>query len=229
MFFNAHTYYSIKRNGGAVEPTRIVGALLADSAITGVVSWTDLHDETTIQAFMAQLGKDEAHLESGLMDHYKLDLRSHESYEGREGYAFSHQTPQLRELVMKACGFDSPEQARGVAHNFIESGVDINLLRHNSSIQKEVRKALSAADIESISRDMANFFKADQTDTKTKLTAYSDLIVKHDLEGLDGWVALWADITSLLLKKDANEHATRAALLLAAELTAKDYQQIIAT
>jgi hypothetical protein len=203
MFFNAHTYYSIKRNGGAVEPTRIVGALLADSAITGVVSWTDLHDETTIQAFMAQLGKDEAHLESGLMDHYKLDLRSHESYEGREGYAFSHQTPQLRELVMKACGFDSPEQ--------------------------EVRKALSAADIESISRDMANFFKADQTDTKTKLTAYSDLIVKHDLEGLDGWVALWADITSLLLKKDANEHATRAALLLAAELTAKDYQQIIAT
>jgi hypothetical protein len=92
-----------------------------------------------------------------------------------------------------------------------------------------VRKALSAADIESISRDMANFFKADQTDTKTKLTAYSDLIVKHDLEGLDGWVALWADITSLLLKKDANEHATRAALLLAAELTAKDYQQIIAT
>jgi hypothetical protein len=229
MFFNAHTYHSIKRNGGVAEPTRIVGALLADSAITGVISWTDLHDKAAIQAFTAQLGKDESHLGSGLMDHYELDLRSHDNYGGSEGYAFSHQTPQLRELAMKACGFDSPEQARGITHNFIESGVDINLLRHDISIQKEVHKALGIADIESISRHMAAFFKTDQTDTKTKLTAYADLIVKHDLESMDGWVALWADITSLLLKKDADKQATREALLLATELTAKDYQKVIAT
>lgn len=210
------------------EPTRIVGALLADSAITGVISWADLHDKTAIQAFTTQLGKDEAHLGSGLMDHYELDLRSHDTYEGSEGYAFSHQTPQLRELVMKACGFDSPDQARGIAHNFIESGVDINLLRHDSSTQQEVHKALRAVDVEGLARYMAAFFKTDPTETKTKLTAYSDLIVKYDLEVLDGWVALWADVTSLLLKKEADERATREALLLAIELTAKDYQKVIA-
>ncbi len=228
MFFNAHTYYSINRNGGVAEPTRIVGALLADSAITDVVSWSDLHDKTTIEAFTAQLGKDEAHLGRGLIDHYELDLRSHDAYEGDTGYAFSRQTPQLRELVAKACRLDSPEQARGIAHNFIESGVDINLLRRNSSVQKEVHRAVDAADVEGIARHMAIFFKADPTETRTKLTAYMDLIVKYDLQELGGWVALWGDITSLLLKSEADEHATREALLLAVKLTANDYQKVIA-
>jgi len=229
MFFNAHTYHSVKRNGGVAEPMRIVGALLADSAITGVISWMDLHDKAAIQAFTVQLGKDESLLGSGLMDHYELDLRSHDNYEGNEGYAFSHQTPQLRELVMRVCGFDSPDQARGIAHNFIESGVDINLLRNNSSVQKEMHKALGAVGVGSIAKHMAGFFESNSVETKNKLVAYSDLIMKCDLQELDGWTTLWANITSLLLEKEADKQATREALLLAIELTAKDYQKVIAT
>ena len=162
------------------------------------------------------------------MDHYELDLRSHEAYDNGTGYAFSHQTDQLRELVARACGFDSPEDARGVAHNFIEAGVDINLLRRDDTIQHEVRRALSAADIEGTARHMATFFEADRTETATKLTAYVDLMVKHDLTGLAGWVAFWSDITALLFKRQADEQATKAALALAVELTANDYQKVIA-
>lgn len=228
MFFNAHTYYSIKRNGGIADSARIVGALLADSAIAGVISWTDLHDRDIIEAFSSLLSEDDAPLARGLRDHYELDLKSHDTYEGGIGYAFSRQTHQLRELVTQACGLDSPEQVRGIAHNFIESGVDINLLRYDSSIREASLKALRVADIEHIARYMAAYFKTDTAETKAKLTAYFDLITTYDLEDLDGWVALWADIISLLLKKEADGHAIREGLQLALKLTARDYQRVIA-
>ncbi len=228
MFFNAHTYYSIKRNSDVAEPMRIVGALLADSALTGVISWTDLHNKTAIKDFAESLGKDEAPLGNGLMDHYELDLRSHDTFQNDAGYAFSHQTQRLRELVAQACGFDTPEQARGIAHNFIEAGVDVNLLRSDGHVQGLVRESLSAVDIELISKYVADFFKANPADTRTKLTAYIDLLVKYDLRDLDEWVKLWVEIISLLLKKKADDHAIREVLQLAVELTAKDYQKVIA-
>jgi hypothetical protein len=228
MFFHAHTYFSIKRNNGVAPPLRIFGALLADSALTGVVSWTDLHDKDTLEAFTSQLRSADAQLGPGLMDHYELDLRSHDAFDGDTGYAFSHQTQQLRELVARACGFDAPEQARGIAHNFIEAGVDIHLLSYDSQLQGELRRALDAVDIEPVAQYVAKFFRADAAKTLTKLTTYRDFMMKYDLQDQKEWVKLWEEIIYMLLKKEANKHAVGEALRLAVELTAKDYQKVIA-
>jgi hypothetical protein len=229
MFFNAHAYYSIERSRGVAEPLRILGALLADSALTGTVNWTDLHDKYTIQALIAQLGKSEALLGLGLIDHYDLDLKSHDAYQGDMGYAFSRQTPQLRILVARACKLESPEQVQRLAHNFIEAGVDINLLRRDKTIQDKLRKALELADISGAAKHVSNLLKKDSAATTAKLKAFTALTMKYDLRKLDGWVALWVEIISLLLHKKADEPAVKEALRLATSLTAKDYQQVLTT
>jgi hypothetical protein len=228
MFFNAHTYHSIQRNNGTAAPLRVFGALLADSALTGVISWTDLHEKETIQDFIRTLDQSELQLGLGLMDHYVLDLKSHEAYEHNTGYAYSHQTPKLRELVSNACGLESPEKARGLAHNFIEAGVDINLLHRDDSTLAEARRALDLVSIDIYADRMASVFRVDGVKLKTKLYSYKSLLFRHDLKTQNGWVKVWTDITALLLDREADEDATRQALSLATELTADDYLLVIA-
>lgn len=228
MFVNAHGYYSLAKTGAIAEPMRIFGALLPDSALTGTIDWTGLHDQKTIGAFAKKLPQAYAQLAPGLIDHYELDLRSHDSYESGAGYAFSHQTPQLRSLVSHACGLTSPKQIKGLAHNFIEAGVDINLLKNDSTIQGTVRQALDRVNSDHIAKYMADFFKTDANTTKSRLSAYTNLITRYNLQNLEDWVALWEEIVLLLLGNKINKQATKQALLLAVELTDKDYALAIA-
>lgn len=228
MLFNAHVYYSIKKNQGVIEPLRIFGALLPDCALTKTISWTDLHNAKNIQAFAQQLPQAEAPLGIGLSDHYELDLRSHDAFETGIGYAFSHQTSQLRDLVLRACALASSEQTKGLAHNFIETGVDINLLRDDPTIQSKVRHAVHAVAIDVVAKYIADFFKTDISKIKSQLIVYRDLITKYDLQSIEGWIALWDEIVLLLLGNKIDKQATRQALLLATELTAPDYTRAIA-
>lgn len=225
MFFNAHAYYSMQRSGSA-EPLRIFGALLPDSALTGVLEWGSLHQKDTIQEFSTRLTERDALLGLGIIDHYELDMRSHDAYNGGAGYAFSRQTPQLRALVAQASGLASADKARGIAHNFIEAGVDINLLRHDASVQQNLRAALQAVDISAVAEHLASFFKLETAETTTKLVAFRELMLRYDLATIEGWTELWTEIISLLLHNQADTQATTAALGLAVKYTAQDYLQV---
>ena len=227
MFFNAHAYYSSKRSLGRPQPLRILGAIIADSEPTGVIGWQDFHDKTTAQNFAKSMGNDGIDIGLGLADHLELDSKTHDMYEGGKGYAFSHQTPELRKLVARACGIKSAGKTEGLAHNFIESGVDINLLRHDSSVQATLRSALSQIDSKEVAEHLSSFFDLEKAKTEASLNMFIDLTTKYDLQNIDDWVALWAEIAELLLDKALDRQTARHALTMAADLTASDYKRVI--
>lgn len=229
MFFNAHIYYSKQRAGDDIYPMRALGAILADSALTGVIGWTDLHDRKVIDRFAAVLGKDKlgGEMIQGLRDHYDLDIKSHDVYDNGPGYAFSHQTPRLVEVVAKACRLNDLEKAKGIAHNFIESGVDLNLLRHYPDIQDQGRRAMEEADQDYASSQIANFFDLDIHQTTQRLAQFVKLTLKYDLNKVDEWALFWAEIIGLLLSADADMGAIKEGLVLAIDLTKSDYLDVI--
>jgi hypothetical protein len=229
VFFNAHTYYSIQ-SSEPIEPLRIFGAFLPDSALTGVMGWTDLHDKEIIEKFGDYIGDslDERQLLLGLQDHYRLDLRSHEAFEDSNGYAFSHQTPELVQLVLKACRIESHEQARRIAHNFIESGVDINLLTSKPEIQTTFRAALQSVDVSWVAMYVANFFDKPLQETTAKLNRFVKLSTKYELESTTGWEQLWEEICQLLLGHTSSKDDLNRALILATQLTITDFAEVLA-
>jgi hypothetical protein len=227
VFFNAHAYYSLQRSRGMAPSLRIMGALIPDSAFTGTVNWTDLHDARTIQNFISQLAPQLAALGDGLMDHYELDRSSHNAFQDGAGYAYTHQTPQLRDLVAQACQIDNADTIRRIAHNFIESGVDINLLQQHPEIQGQLRQAVRSLDLNAIAKSLAGFFGSEPAETHRRLLAFTDVMTQHDLRTTEGWTALWANIVPLLLKTTVDGKATAHALQLAVALTAQDYHTVI--
>lgn len=232
MFFNAHVHHSIERNNGVADPQRIFGAILADSGLTEVIDWEDLsdeglHDRDTITALTKTLRPHEMSLGHGMMDHHELDLLAHNSFEGGLGYAYSHQTPELRELVAEAYGLETPENARLLAHNFIESGVDINLLQDRPAVGDHLNEALQTVDIYAATKRVADFFKLSRNDTEAKLVQYKDYIQGHDFATIGGWASLWVDLAPALTGNTADEQATERALLLAVDLTTADYRQVL--
>jgi hypothetical protein len=233
MFFNAHVYYSMQRAGKKEpEPLRILGAVLPDSAyLTGVLGRSnDLHDRDTIEKFGAAMGDgpQASQLLAGLWDHYELDLRSHEVFEGGDGYAFSHQTPELARLVAKAAGFASAEAARGIAHNFIESGVDINLLAARPEVRDLFRGAMRAADVNLVAGYLAEYFELPADATRARLAEFVEVGLQYDTRDMAGWASLWHDLIRRLLGREANDDAVKQALELVTELTAGDYERVTA-
>ena len=227
MLHNAHAYHAIKRNENTADSLRIVGAILPDSALTGKTNLVSLHAKESIDAFISELPTNYEQLGRGLLDHHDLDLQSHNGFEGGTGYAFSHQTPELKALVADACGLTSPEQIERLTHNFIESGVDINLLRENPTIQDRIGDAIASTDLDDIAKQLATHFELDEAQTRTYLNDYVSLITSYDLRDIEGWIALWEDLIAILLNHLADKRATRKALLLATELTTNDYLQIL--
>jgi hypothetical protein len=229
MFFNAHIFFTLEGRDGQVEPWRAMGAILPDSAFTGTIGWPDLHKETSARAFGRALGQSERspQLVAGMLDHIKLDNRSHHDFGGSEGYAFSHQSPELVDLTAQACGVLDEQVARGLAHNFIESGVDINLLAAKPEFQETARRALQQVDLDWLATAMAKHWGKDAGETRANLSGLIELAARHDLAAINGWADCWIELTSLLLRHSGDKAVAEKALKLAVELTAGDYRAVL--
>ena len=54
MFFHTHVYYS-KKVDKSLDPLKVVGSFLPDLALTGVITWDDLHKKKNILDFLIML------------------------------------------------------------------------------------------------------------------------------------------------------------------------------
>lgn len=228
MFYHAHAYHSSLRSNGGFSPQRLLGALLPDSALTGTISWTDLHDNERSRRFFDSIAESDAasELVKGIEDHNELDRISHDKFHDHPGYAYYHQTQDLVELVTIGCSIETKEQARGIAHNFIESGVDINLLATHPDLYEEVQRNARDIDSKLAIKSLAEWLGEDPSIIKQKLESYLSIIKRFDLRIVDDWVELWGEITTMLLGKSIDRTAVRKALILSTELTADDYMEI---
>lgn|GEM_PF-7037905 len=189
-----------------------------------------LHDRKVVASFRAALDSDVAAwaVLEGIEDHLALDRRSHDEFEGGDGYAFSHQTPELAQLVAGAVGFATSAQARGIAHNFIETAVDIHVLANKPEVRGMVKDGLQAADLSIVSDALARFFKLGRDATRSRLEEFVSLANGYDTRNMTGWVGVWHDLTRRLLQHESDEAAVQQALELAVRLTADDWERVVA-
>lgn len=223
MFAYAHIYFS-KQLTGAIQPEQSIGAILPDCALMKIISWDDLHDMETIESFGLISGEP---LVTGLRHHYLLDQRSDHTYLGKEGYAYTRQNQKLLEAVAKGCNTGNRKNTRILAHNFIESGVDYNLLQSEGWLQEQLVEAVDRYNFDKLANQLASYFKKEPKTVMQGLIQYCSLLKRYNLYEISEWVALWREINALLFGQDIDEAQVREAMILACDITKADYKAVL--
>ncbi len=229
MFFHTHVYYS-KRVDKNLDPLRVVGSFLPDLALTGIITWDDLHKKKNILEFFEYVKKSNPEYDSllrGINYHNTLDYYTHVEYKGSvPGYAYASIPDYMLLLIEKALGV-TPERAKASSHNCIESGVEYYILRDDPDLVELVKSSIEQIDKERLAKLLADFYKKDE---KVMLEALNNLFsfaTDYDLEALDGWLKLWAELNRFYLKKEADPKLTRVALELSLKITKDTYKEFI--
>jgi hypothetical protein len=232
MFPLAHVHYSLLVADGPDE--QVIGSILPDAAFTAVVSWTDLHHSETSAAFFDHVGPRFAALVEGIRHHAALDARSHDDWRGATGYAYERQTDELRLAVGRACDVDG-ELARVLAHNFIESAVDLHLFGKRPDVAERLHTVLCDYDLSELSEVIATWKGTAVTQVRAGLDVFVDTWKRARSIDIDVMVDLWADLLSLLDRHTFDRadrspldrgEATRA-IEIACALVASDFLDVV--
>ncbi len=178
------------------DPLILVGGILPDSAVTKTIGWAGglhgLEERNKFHQFVLEKYPDYINLAKGVIGHNVLDDFTHLEYLTKPGYAFQH-NKELVKLVSKYYGLPV-DNATGKAHNYIESGVDILLLKDQPAFQAQLKAAIKKIDQKQISLILADFFKIDLAETEQNLKAYFDLFTKYDFSKVSNWNLFWQEL-----------------------------------
>lgn len=133
----------------------------------------------------------------GVRHHMELDERSHNSWRNGGGYAYERQTSALRDAVQSACSVDD-ELARTLAHNFIETAVDLYVLSKKPELLGRLQSTLASYDCEPISLALAQWIDSDAKVVAARISEFFGVMCRHDLATIDGMVELWAELLDVL-------------------------------
>lgn len=204
MFHNAHSYIASKLYKSE-DLLLLLGSILPDIAVMKIIKWRGsggLHGKRRIKSFPGFIKKDPAYhkLWEGVMIHNILDYFTHNHYQGGTGYAFQN-NQELSSLIAKYYGLGK-KAARGLAHNYIESGVDICLLQERPIIQDKLKQALRQVNKKKLSALLGTYFNIDKDKFCDALTQFIILFTKYDFSKKNNWVLFWQDLEKLLSLKD---------------------------
>lgn len=228
MFHHTHSYLASKITDSE-EPLVLLGSMLPDLAITGVISWEQgLHGaEADFQftEFIEQNYPAFINLAKGVHAHNVVDDFTHLDYKGKPGYAFQNN----KELVLLVGNFYEldEEKAKSKAHNFIESSVDIQLINDMPEIQTKLRMAINQIEREKIAKILAEFLRKDRQKIFEALNIYLELFTKYDFSKQGEWVSFWIDLEKYMKLKNIGNGKRTQLLNKANEATEKTYKAFI--
>jgi len=229
MLFHTHVYYS-KRVDTKLDSLKVVGSFLPDLALTGVITWDDLHKKKSILEFFEYVQKNNPEYKSllkGINYHNTLDYYTHLEYKNSTpGYAYASIPKGMLALVEKALGV-TPERARASSHNCIESGVEYYILRDEPDLVELVKNSIKQIDKEKLAKLLADFYKKDKTEMLKALNKLFSFATDYNLLTFDGWFKLWAEFNRFYLKKEADPKLIREALELSFKITKDTYKEFI--
>ncbi len=195
MLHNAHAYFASTLYIPD-SPLILVGSIIPDIAITKIIGWENgLHGRENVSKF-CKFVESKAPLLTGLYKgvflHCILDDFSHNNYNGNTGYAYQN-NERLSQLIYKYYEVDK-ETAKRIAHNYLESAVDMFLLQEHPQLGFKIKNTIQQVDINSISDPLSLYFAKNKTKFKYALVEYFELISKSNLESLKGLIAFWEDL-----------------------------------
>jgi hypothetical protein len=231
MFFHTHVYYA-KRVDKNLDALKVVGSMFPDFALTGLITWDDLHKKKGILNFFGYVEESAPQFQSflkGINYHNTLDYFSHLEYKNSTpGYAYASVTPELFNLVKKSLGTEDA-RTRASCHNLIESGVDYHLLNENPDIAMLIKDSINEIDTQSLAKIIAGFYKRKETEIMAGFKNLFSFATDYDLRNIDEWIRLWVDLNKFYLKIDTDEKFIRQALELSFELTKDTWREYLET
>lgn len=227
MFHHTHAYIASKLYKSEND-LLLVGSILPDIAVTKIIAWEGgLHGTESVQSFFKFIQNKYPQfldLYKGILAHNILDDFTHKDY-GATGYAYQN-NKELVKLVSKYYALDDAS-ARGKAHNYIESGVDILLLQENPSIQLKLKKALRSIDQRELAELLSEYFASDKNEVINAISFFFDLFTKYNFEKLDNWAEFWRDLAQLLSLKKIEEKERKSLLDMSVEVTKNTYEDFL--
>jgi hypothetical protein len=229
MFFHTHVYYA-KRVNKNLDPLKVVGSFLPDLALTGVITWDDLHKKKNILEFFDYVKKNNPEFTSllkGINYHNTLDYYTHVEYKDKTpGYAYASIPSEMPPLLEKALGV-TPQRAIASSHNCIEGGVEYYLLRDDLDLRELVKKSISQIDIENLAKLFADFFKKDQSVMFKAVNKLFSFATDYDFETTEGWLKLWTDMNKFYLNKETDPILATQAMEVSFKITKDTYKEFI--
>lgn len=229
MFHHAHSYVASKLYKSE-DPLILVGSIIPDLAITRIFSWQHggLHGLQEREKFKEFVGKNYPNFISfsnGVIGHNIVDDFTHLEYHTKPGYAFQNNT-ELVGLVGNLYQLKG-QQAASKAHNFIESAVDILLLKDNLSVQENLKNAISSVDREVISDILSNHFAISKKQMLGALDTFFALFTKYDFSVINNWISFWRELEEFMKLKDIGDDSRRLLLDKSIEVVNPTYQDFL--
>lgn len=229
MLFHTHVYYS-KRVDQNLDSLKVIGSFLPDLALTGVITWNDLHKRHNILEFFEYVEKNNPEYTSllkGINYHNTLDYYAHLEYKNlTPGYAYASIPSEMPPLLEKALGVTT-ERARTSSHNCIECGVEYYLLRDDPDLTKLIKNAIEQIHKEKLTKLLAEFYKKDENVILEALNQLFSFAMDYNLKTLDGWLKLWVELNRFYLKKEADPNLSREVLELSFKTIKDTYREFI--
>lgn len=228
MFHNAHVYIASN-----LYKTRkdllIVGSFLPDIAVTGIIKWEGgLHGREAANDFSRfMLGKypSKSDLSNGILAHNVLDDFTHKDYRRKTGFAFQN-NKEIAQLVKEFYGLNDKD-AKGMAHNYIESGVDILLLKEHPEIQDQIQKTINQIDKQKLANLLASYFDIDEDKFLEALLKFFGLFTKYDFTQKDNWILFWRDLEKWLSLRDIENQKRKELLNRSINIVKNTYQDFL--
>lgn len=205
MFHHAHSFIASKLYKSQ-NNLLLVGSIIPDLAVMGIIKWQGgLHGEEAVKGFyqFIQMHPGYIDLFKGIKAHNIVDDFTHIDYKGKTGYAFQN-NKELAKLIREFYELGE-ESAVGKAHNFIESAVDILLLKENPDAQTKLKNAIKAVDKTKLSNLLSDYFSVENAKLLDSITDFLNLFTKYDFAQKENWVMFWADLEKLLSLKDIGD------------------------
>ena len=228
MFYNAHAYVASKLYKSE-DSLLLIGSILPDIAVMKIIDWGNgLHGKENAKKFIEFLQEEFPNyifLGKGVYAHSVLDDISHLGYRGGVGYTYQN-NKELVELIGQYYNEDE-DMAKRKAHNYIESGVDILLLKEHPGMQSLVEQALESLDLNELSALLGAYFKIDKKQFEKAISQYFNVLTKNDLRKESNWIFFWKDLNKIMGLKDIEDTKIKILLDKSIDITKDTYKDFL--
>lgn len=188
MFPLTHIWFSDKVLGYTNSYT-VLGAIFPDIVITKCLNYKDTHYIDS-ERFYKLCASDNRSLDfvRALYTHAVspkgLDYYGDERYFGLEnGYCFQIGS-QIESDVIKYCNIPK-EYGLWKAHNFIEMGIELNVLNNNKELNKLLHNTFKDSEaINYVSNILSMYYRIEENTFKDSFSKYSDFIEINNINSL---------------------------------------------
>ena len=179
MFPLTHIWFC-RRLQGSLTNEEVLGSIFPDIVITKCLDYTDTHHCTAVLPQYLKSRGQEAFAKAMMthtVDPNGLDYFGDEFFKSsiEKGYCFQKAAP-IVEGVIQACNIPE-DYGLWKAHNFIEMGIEINLVDNNPELPEIMHNALKdPIAIQEASQVLEDYYKLDAGTIKRAFGEFSELI-----------------------------------------------------